>query len=91
MDRLHDIGITVNRNAVPFDPRPPMVTSGLRVGTPALATRGLGVDDFHEVGKIIARALQPGFEEAKPELAERVTAIVDRFPLYAHLGTPATV
>ena len=45
-DRLHEIGITVNRNAVPFDPRPPMVTSGLRVGTPALATRGLQVDDF---------------------------------------------
>ena len=64
-DRLHSIGITVNRNAVPFDPRPPMVTSGLRIGTPALATRGLQVDDFHEVGKIIARALQPGFEDAQ--------------------------
>ena len=61
-DRLDSIGITVNRNAVPFDPRPPMVTSGLRIGTPALATRGLQVDDFVEVGKIIARALQPGFE-----------------------------
>ena len=64
-DRLHSIGITVNRNAVPFDPRPPMVTSGLRIGTPALATRGLQADDFHEVGKIIARALQPGFEDAR--------------------------
>ena len=90
-DRLHSIGITVNRNAVPFDPRPPMVTSGLRVGTPALATRGLQVDDFHEVGKIIVRALQPDFESARGELADRVTAIVDRFPLYAHLGTPAAV
>jgi len=90
-DRLHSIGITVNRNAVPFDPRPPMVTSGLRIGTPALATRGLGADDFREVGKIISRTLQPGFEAAKPELAERVTAVVDRFPLYAQLGTPATV
>jgi glycine hydroxymethyltransferase len=90
-DRLHSIGITVNRNAVPFDPRPPMVTSGLRVGTPALATRGLQADDFHEVGKIIARALQPDFDSAKGELAERVTAIVDRFPLYAHLSTPAAV
>jgi glycine hydroxymethyltransferase len=49
-DRLHDIDITVNRNAVPFDPRPPMVTSGLRVGTSALATRGLQDDDFREVG-----------------------------------------
>ena len=72
-DRLHDIGITVNRNAVPFDPRPPMVTSGLRVGTPALATRGLQADDFTEVGRIIARALQPDFESARDELAERVT------------------
>src|ERR671935_1144440 len=61
-DRLHEIGITVNRNAVPFDPRPPMVSSGLRIGTPALATRGLQVDDFRELGKIVARALQPGFE-----------------------------
>jgi glycine hydroxymethyltransferase len=90
-DRLHSIGITVNRNAVPFDPRPPMVTSGLRVGTPALATRGLQNDDFHEVGKIIAAALQPDFEATRAELADRVTAIVDRFPLYAQLGTPAAV
>jgi glycine hydroxymethyltransferase len=90
-DRLHSIGITVNRNAVPFDPRPPMVTSGLRIGTPALATRGLQVDDFHEVGKILARALQPGFDDVKSELTERVTAIADRFPLYAHLRAPAAV
>jgi glycine hydroxymethyltransferase len=90
-DRLHEIGITVNRNAVPFDPRPPMVTSGLRVGTPALATRGLGEDDFREVGRLIARALQPSFEEAKADLAERVTAIADRFPLYAQLGAPTAV
>src|SRR5262249_11576873 len=90
-DRLHEIGITVNRNAVPFDPRPPMVTSGLRVGTPALATRGLQSDDFHEVGRMIARVLQPGFDDVKTELAEKVSAIADRFPLYAQLGTPATV
>ena len=56
-DRLHTVGITVNRNAVPFDPRPPAVSSGLRIGTPALATRGLGVDDFNEVGGIIVEAL----------------------------------
>jgi len=85
-DRLHDIGITVNRNAVPFDPRPPMVTSGLRVGTPALATRGLQVDDFHEVGKILATALTPAFDSGRDELAERVTTIADRYPLYAQLG-----
>src|SRR6476619_1875573 len=74
-DRLHDIGITVNRNAVPFDPRPPMVTSGLRVGTPALATRGLQGDDLRDVGGIIATALTPDFDARRDELAEQVTAI----------------
>jgi glycine hydroxymethyltransferase len=88
-DRLHDVGITVNRNAVPFDPRPPMVTSGLRVGASALATRGLQVDDFHEVGRIIATTLSPEFEHRKGELADRVTAIADRYPLYEHLLAPA--
>ncbi len=90
-DRLHDIGITVNRNAIPFDPRPPMVTSGLRVGTAALATRGVGGDEFTEVGRLIARALQPGFEDARDDLAERVTAIADRHPLYANLAVGAAV
>jgi glycine hydroxymethyltransferase len=90
-DRLHDIGITVNRNAVPFDPRPPMVTSGLRVGTPALATRGLQADDFAEVGDIIAATLTPDFESAKDDLSARVTAIAERYPLYEHLGAAAAV
>jgi glycine hydroxymethyltransferase len=90
-DRLHEIGITVNRNAVPFDPRPPAVSSGLRIGTPALATRGLQEDDFREVGAIMAVALTPEFDARKAELAERVTAIADRHPLYAHLGAPAGV
>jgi glycine hydroxymethyltransferase len=88
-DRLHDVGITVNRNAVPFDPRPPMVTSGLRVGTSALATRGLQADDFREVGDIIATALTPDFDAKRDELAERVSAIADRYPLYEHLKTGA--
>ncbi len=89
-DRLHSIGITVNRNAVPFDPRPPMVTSGLRIGTPALATRGLQHDDFVEVGEILASALQPGdFESRSRELGERAGAIADRYPLYAGLGAGA--
>ncbi len=89
-DRLDEIGITVNRNAVPFDPRPPAVSSGLRVGTPALVTRGLGLEDFHEVGEIIATALQPDFDAVRGELRERVGAIVERYPLYGWLGaTPA--
>jgi glycine hydroxymethyltransferase len=90
-DRLHEIGITVNRNAVPFDPRPPAVSSGLRVGTPALATRGLGADDLREVGAIIATALTPDSDSRRTELADQVTAIADRFPLYEHLGVRAAV
>ncbi len=85
-DRLHGVGITVNRNAVPFDPRPPMVTSGLRIGTPALATRGFGPQDFAEVADIIALALRPRLEEpAAAELRARVTALAERHPLYASL------
>jgi glycine hydroxymethyltransferase len=90
-DRLHSIGITVNRNAVPFDPRPPAVSSGLRIGSPALATRGLQVEDFVEVGKIIAATLNPDgpFQDRQVELAERVSAIAERYPLYAGLAAAA--
>ncbi|MFH0242299.1 serine hydroxymethyltransferase [Streptomyces sp. HK10] len=85
-DRLHAIGITVNRNAIPNDPRPPMVTSGLRIGTPALATRGFTADDFREVADVIAEALKPSFDEAKAKgLAGRVSALADRHPLYPGL------
>jgi glycine hydroxymethyltransferase len=90
-DRLHEIGITVNRNAVPFDPRPPMVTSGLRVGTSALATRGLQAEDFAQIGQIIATALTPAYEAQKAELTERTAQIADRHPLYEYLGAPAAV
>jgi len=89
-DRLNDIGITVNRNAVPFDPRPPAVSSGLRIGAAALATRGFTVDDFHEVGRIISAALTPGFEAARSELAERVAGLVERYPLYDQLANHVT-
>jgi glycine hydroxymethyltransferase len=85
-DRLHRIGITVNRNAVPFDPRPPMVTSGLRVGTPALAARGFGAEDFAEVAEIIAAALKPSFDDtAEADLAARVALLAKNNPLYPHL------
>jgi glycine hydroxymethyltransferase len=92
-DRLHQIGITVNRNAVPFDPRPPMVTSGLRIGTPALATRGFTDRDFVEVADIIAEALIAPVGLLTPELEEslrsRVTALARRHPLYTGLGGAA--
>ena len=82
-DVLHSVGITVNRNAVPFDPRPPMVTSGLRIGTPALATRGFGDEEFIEVADIIARALQEAPDVAS--LRTRVETLTDAFPLYPGL------
>jgi glycine hydroxymethyltransferase len=85
-DRLHEVGITVNRNAVPNDPRPPMVTSGLRIGTPALATRGFQADDFREVADVIAEALKPGFDEGTAAaLRSRVTALAAKHPLYVQL------
>ncbi|MDS1271955.1 serine hydroxymethyltransferase [Lipingzhangella sp. LS1_29] len=83
-DRLHEIGITVNRNAVPNDPRPPMVTSGLRIGTPALATRGFGDEDFAEVADIIALALQPSYDAAA--LRQRVQGLARKHPLYPGLS-----
>jgi glycine hydroxymethyltransferase len=88
-DRLAEIEIAVNRNAVPFDPRPPMEASGLRIGTPGLATRGLQLEDFNEVGRILACALTPEYDSRATELAERVGAIVERYPLYEELGARA--
>lgn len=82
-DRLHEAGITVNRNAVPFDPRPPMVTSGVRIGTSALATRGFGEPEFSEVADVIAEALKPAPQMM--ELRARVEALTARFPLYREL------
>jgi len=79
-DLLHEVGITVNRNAVPFDPRPPMVTSGLRIGTPALASRGFGAEEFTEVADVIATALKGGADV--PALRARVAKLADTFPLY---------
>ncbi|PJJ73095.1 glycine hydroxymethyltransferase [Diaminobutyricimonas aerilata] len=82
-DVLHEVGITVNRNSVPFDPRPPMVTSGVRIGTPALATRGFDDAEFAEVADVIAQALTGASEV--PVLRERVATLADRFPLYPGL------
>lgn len=82
-DLLHEIGITVNRNAVPNDPRPPRVTSGLRIGTPALATRGFGASEFTEVADIIATALT-GKGDIE-QLRGRVRTLAENMPLYADL------
>ncbi|WP_309134774.1 serine hydroxymethyltransferase [Cellulomonas sp.] len=84
-DLLHSVGVTVNRNAVPFDPRPPRVTSGLRIGTPALATRGFGDAEFTEVADIIATALVEGTAADVDALRARVQKLTEAFPLYAGL------
>lgn len=81
-DLLQSIDITVNRNAVPFDPRPPKVTSGLRIGTPALATRGFGASEFKEVADIIATALMAGTNADVEALRARVKKLAADFPLY---------
>lgn len=87
-DLLHRVGVTVNRNAVPFDPRPPRVTSGLRIGTPALATRGFDEDDFREVADIVATTIR---DQAKGTLDEdsvrgRVVALTGKHPLYEEIS-----
>src|SRR5699024_4867886 len=84
-DLLHEVGITVNRNAVPFDQRPPMVTSGLRIGTPALATRGFDAAAFTEVADIIGTALAQGKSADLESLQARVTKLAEQYPLYEGL------
>ncbi len=79
-DVLHEAGVTVNKNSVPNDPRPPMVTSGIRIGAPALATRGFGANEFTEVADIIAEALKPGADTIA--LKARVRKLTEAFPLY---------
>jgi glycine hydroxymethyltransferase len=89
-DRLEAIGITVNRNAIPFDERPPMNPSGLRIGTPALTTRGMVEDDMIEIAAVIATALSDEFDSEKDALLARTGALIDRYPLYPQL-TPSAV
>jgi glycine hydroxymethyltransferase len=89
-ERLESIGITVNRNAIPFDERPPMNPSGLRIGTPALTTRGLGSDEMREIARVICTALSDGFDDEREELRARTRALADAHPLYPQLSA-ATV
>jgi glycine hydroxymethyltransferase len=87
--RLEEIGITVNRNAIPFDERPPMDPSGLRIGTPALTTRGLREDDMREIAQVIVAALGPDYDSQKDSLLERSRALMERYPLYPQLSAAA--
>jgi len=88
-DRLAACAITVNRNAVPFDPRPPMVTSGVRIGTPAATMRGLDADDFREVGAVIAASLTDDADV--PALRARIETILERRPLYRGISSHGKV
>ncbi|MDB9337810.1 MULTISPECIES: serine hydroxymethyltransferase [Cyanophyceae] len=86
------VNITANKNTVPFDPQSPFVTSGLRLGSPAMTTRGMGVTEFTEIGNIIAdRLLSPDSETVAQDCRQRVAALCDRFPLYPHLQIPVPV
>jgi len=88
--RLEQVGITVNRNAIPFDERPPMNPSGLRIGTPALTTRGLKEGEMGEIAEVISAALSERFDAEREALRERTGALMERFPLYPQLS-PAPV
>jgi glycine hydroxymethyltransferase len=89
---VSEINITANKNTVPFDPESPFVTSGLRLGSPAMTTRGLGVEEFAEIGNIIADyLLNRDDETVKQDCLNRVKALCDRFPLYPHLNIPVPV
>ncbi|MDJ0692732.1 serine hydroxymethyltransferase [Mastigocoleus sp. MO_188.B34] len=83
------VNITANKNTVPFDPESPFVTSGLRLGSPAMTTRGLGTEEFMEIANIIAdRLLSPDSEEVAADCRKRVASLCDRFPLYPHITIP---
>lgn len=83
------VNITANKNTVPFDPESPFVTSGLRLGSPAMTTRGMGTTEFTEIANIIAdRLLNPQDETVAQDCRRRVAALCDRFPLYPHLTIP---
>lgn len=92
-DRLMgEINITTNKNTIPFDPASPFVTSGLRLGTPALTTRGFTETEFTEIAEIISDRLQaPADEAIKNRCRERVAALCTKFPLYPHLQLPQPV
>lgn len=84
---LDEIGITVNKNAIPFDPTSPLVTSGIRLGTPASTTRGMGEDEMKEIASIIAAVLkQPRNAAVHEQMKRKVKELTMRFPLYGQLG-----
>lgn len=89
---LSGVNITANKNTVPFDPESPFITSGLRLGSPAMTTRGLGATEFREIGDIISdRLLDPDSDKVAKDCKQRVASLCNRFPLYPHLEIPQPV
>ncbi len=89
---LSGVNITANKNTVPFEPESPFITSGLRLGSPAMTTRGLGATEFREIGDIISdRLLDPDSDKVAKDCKQRVASLCNRFPLYPHLEIPQPV
>jgi glycine hydroxymethyltransferase len=87
--RVSQVNITANKNTVPFDPESPFVTSGLRLGSPAMTSRGMGTEEFTEIGNIIADCLlNPEDEAIAADCRRRVAQLCEKFPLYPHLNVP---
>jgi glycine hydroxymethyltransferase len=82
---LEEVGVTVNKNAIPFDPQKPTVTSGIRLGTPAVTTRGMGPTEMAEIAKIIAHVLKERSDAARAAARAQVRQLCERFPLYEAL------
>lgn len=83
-ERLDDVNITTNKNTVPYETESAMVTSGLRIGTPALTTRGFGKEEMELLGELISLAIFK-YDESKDRIIEEVAALCEKFPLYADL------
>ena len=81
-ERLDEIFITVNKNVIPFDPEKPSITSGIRIGSPTVTTRGFTEEDCYLVGKIIVEAAKEDFQDKKEQLIKQVIALTEKYPIY---------
>ena len=82
-ERCGSSGITLNKNSIPFDPNPPAVTSGIRVGTPSVTTQGMGVDEMKRIGNLITRAIKSDDANEHGKIKAEVQELVAKFPIYA--------
>jgi glycine hydroxymethyltransferase len=82
-ERCGASGITLNKNSIPFDPNPPAVTSGIRVGTPAVTTQGMGVDQMQVIANLITRAIKSDDSNEHTKIKSEVQSLVTKYPIYA--------